>query len=358
MQFQEDTILRLIHTADIHLGATPDANMPWSKERSIAIRETFLKILRMAEKNQVDLLLIAGDLFHRQPLQRELKEVNYHFASLTHTRVVIIAGNHDYIRENSPYPDFEWADNVTFLSSATMSSVYFEDINTEVHGFSYHHQEIREPLYDDCRAPSDGRIHILLAHGGDPLHIPIRLQKLAASGFHYVALGHIHQPRIYKNTRLAYCGSPEPLDKTDMGRRGCIVGEVTRNSFRLHWQALAETQYKLHTITTTAETTQSAMLDLVREELNAHPRDIYRIRLTGFRDPELTFDLGWIRKAGRVVEVTDETIPAYDLPALLKEHNHDLISQYIRALGKEGASETETKALYYGLRALLNPNHN
>ena len=350
--------MRLIHTADIHLGATPDANLPWSKERSVAIQETFLRMIRLAKKNQVDLLLIAGDLFHRQPLQRELKEVNYHFASLPHTRVVIIAGNHDYIRENSPYLDFEWAENVTFLSSPTMSSVYFEDINTEVHGFSYHHQEIREPLYDDCRAPSDGRIHILLGHGGDPLHIPIRLQNLTNSGFHYVALGHIHQPRIYKNTRIAYCGSPEPLDKTDMGRRGCIFGELTLNSFRLHWQALAETQYKLHTIITTAEATQSSVMDQVREELLANPRDIYRIHLTGFRDPDLTFDLNTIKKIGRIVEVTDDTVPAYDLSALLKEHEHDLISHYIRTLSKEDASETETKALYYGLRALLNPNHN
>ena len=176
--------MRLIHTADVHLGATPDANMPWSQERSLAIRSSFLRIISMAEKNQADLLLIAGDLFHRQPLLRELKELNYHFSTLSHTRVVIIAGNHDYICENSPYLNFSWNENVTFLTSDTMTSVYFEHINTEVHGFSYHSQEIREPLYDSCRAPRDGRIHILLAHGGDPTHIPIRLQKLADSGFH------------------------------------------------------------------------------------------------------------------------------------------------------------------------------
>lgn len=98
--------MRLIHTADVHLGATPDANMPWSQERSLAIRSSFLRIISMAEKNQADLLLIAGDLFHRQPLLRELKELNYHFSTLSHTRVVIIAGNHDYICENSPYLNF------------------------------------------------------------------------------------------------------------------------------------------------------------------------------------------------------------------------------------------------------------
>ena len=45
-----------------------------------------------------DLLLVAGDLFHRQPLLRELKEVDGLFASLDRTQVVLVAGNHDYMR--------------------------------------------------------------------------------------------------------------------------------------------------------------------------------------------------------------------------------------------------------------------
>ena len=349
--------MRLIHTADVHLGATPDANMPWSQERSLAIRSSFLRIISMAEKNQADLLLIAGDLFHRQPLLRELKELNDHFSTLSHTRVVIIAGNHDYICENSPYLNFSWNENVTFLTSDTMTSVYFEHINTEVHGFSYHSQEIREPLYDSCRAPRDGRIHILLAHGGDPTHIPIRLQKLADSGFHYVALGHIHQPRIYKNTNMAYCGSPEPLDKTDLGKRGCILADVTQDTCQIHWQTVSETQYRIFHITVTAETTQGSVMQTVRSELAANPMHIYRFHLGGFRDPDLMFDLGQIRRAGRVVEVLDHTEPAYDLEQLAAEHSHDLISHYIHELDREDATPRERKALFYGLRALLNPDH-
>ena len=42
----------------------------------------------MCEEEQTELLLIAGDLFHRQPLLRELKEVDYLFGSLTKTQVV------------------------------------------------------------------------------------------------------------------------------------------------------------------------------------------------------------------------------------------------------------------------------
>lgn len=347
--------MRFIHTGDIHLGATPDTGFPWSKERTDAITQTFLRIIDMAEKYRVDLLLIAGDLFHRQPLRRELKELNYYFSKLTHTRVVMIAGNHDYLRENSPYLNHEWPEHVTFLSSATMSSVYFEDINTEVHGFSYHHQEVREPLYDDCRAPSDGRIHILLGHGGDAHHVPIRMPALASSGFDYVALGHIHQPRIFKNTNIAYCGSPEPMDKTDLGRRGCILGEIHEGNCRLSWRALAETEYAVVEIPVTRNTTQAEVNEHILRECEANPMNIFRIRLTGFRDPDLFFDLDAIRALGRIVEITDETEPDYDLDALRKEHAHDLVSYYIQALTEEDTTPIQRKALYYGLRALLNP---
>ncbi len=44
-------------------------------------------------------MLIAGDLFHRQPLLRELKEMNSILEMLEHTEVVMIAGNHDYIKK-------------------------------------------------------------------------------------------------------------------------------------------------------------------------------------------------------------------------------------------------------------------
>ena len=90
----------------------------------------------------------------------------------------------------------------------------FEDINTEVTGFSYYTAEIPEPRLDALEAPEDGKIHILLGHGGDANHVPIDRAALASSGFSYIALGHIHRPEILLDKKMAYCGSPEPLDKT------------------------------------------------------------------------------------------------------------------------------------------------
>ena len=85
--------MKFIHIADVHLGAQPEAAV-YSQSRGRELWESFEKILGVCEDERTDLLLIAGDLFHRQPLVRELKEVNYLFSELTATKVVLIAGNH------------------------------------------------------------------------------------------------------------------------------------------------------------------------------------------------------------------------------------------------------------------------
>ena len=98
--------MRFMHIADVHLGALPDAGAPWSGDRGKELWQTFEKCIGEARARKVDLLLIAGDLFHRQPRGRELQEVNTLFSSLSGTIVVLMAGNHDYLKPSSPYWDF------------------------------------------------------------------------------------------------------------------------------------------------------------------------------------------------------------------------------------------------------------
>ncbi len=347
--------MRFLHTGDIHLGMTPEAGTPWAREREDAISQTFLRILALAVEQNVDLVLIAGDLFHRPPLLRECKELNYHLSCLAPIPVVIIAGNHDYIRERSPYLSFPWAENVMILSDASLSSVYFENLHTHVHGLSFHGREIHDPLLDSLTAPDDDDIHILLAHGGDATHIPISYASLAQAGFDYVALGHIHQPRIFPSKNMAYCGSPEPLDRTELGAHGCILGEITEKGCQLSWTPLAQTQYRLLELSITAHSTVGEIQQHVKKELTSSPSDLFRLLLTGFRDSEISFDPDDFSCLGRIVEVIDKTEPEYNLDDLLANHANDLISHYIQALQTPTASELQKKALYYGLRALLNP---
>ena len=72
------------HAADIHLGAEPDKGFPWSKERGQEIWDSFRRLIRQAGEEKAGLFLIAGDLFHRQPLMKELKESK--LSVFNHTR--------------------------------------------------------------------------------------------------------------------------------------------------------------------------------------------------------------------------------------------------------------------------------
>ena len=168
----EKSKMKFIHIADVHLGAQPDSGPLYSGGRSRELWETFERVIRVCEDEQADLLLIAGDLFHRQPLVRELREVDYFFSELTHTKVVLIAGNHDYIGANSNYRTFRWRENVFPLFGEKPQYVDFPELKTAVYGLSYHSREISRPLYDGFTAAGAEPFEILLAHGGDEKHIP------------------------------------------------------------------------------------------------------------------------------------------------------------------------------------------
>lgn len=349
--------MKFIHTADIHWGMTPDSDQTWSRERFQAIKDTFTQIITRARDLEVDCLFIAGDLFHRQPLARDLKELNYLFSTIPSVHVVIIAGNHDHIRKNSALHSFSWCPNVTMFMEEEISSVYFPEINTQVHGFSYHSTEIRENRIDHLEVADDRRIHVLLTHGGDAAHLPFDRNALAASDFSYIALGHIHKPEIIAEGKMAYPGSPEPLDKTETGPHGILAGEidpVSRKTTSLRFITLCKSQYIPLAVNITPETTNTELDMRMTQEIEQRGRHhIYRFRIRGMRDPDLDLDFNSLMARYRIAEILDESEPQYDFSALFEEHPSDMIGFYIRTLQKPEMSHVEKKALYYGINALL-----
>ena len=345
--------MKILHTADLHLGMHPDKGMPWGEERYEAIWNAFRRIIDQANEEQADLLLIAGDLFHRQPLLRDLKEVNALFDTLTTAQVVLIAGNHDCITARSHYRDFLWSDHVTILADDQMESVYLKDLNVEIHGFSYHQSEIREAMYDHLRVPADGRIHILLGHGGDEKHVPVDKQRLAAAGFHYAALGHIHKPELHDGLRLAWCGSPEPIDCTDVGIRGYILADVTLRQTRLKFIPICTAQYVPLTVTVTPDTTREGLSYSLRQATEKKGlQHIYRITLKGERHPELDLSVP-VPLSARIVRWEDQTQTALDYEQLRRIHTDDLLGQFLREIETLPEGPLREKDMAYGVRACL-----
>ena len=78
-----------------------------------------------------------------------------------------MAGNHDYIQQNSFYRTCEWPENVCFFPREEVMCFDFPEQNTTVYGLSYWDREIRQVLNDVVFPKNTERFNILLALGGD-----------------------------------------------------------------------------------------------------------------------------------------------------------------------------------------------
>ncbi len=346
--------MKFFHMADVHLGAVPDKGFPWSYDRGREIWESFQNVIRQAGRENVGLFLIAGDLFHRQPLLKELKEVNALFASIPNTKIVLIAGNHDFIKENSFYQKISWAKNVFWLSKEELSYVDFPDLGVRVYGFSYHQREILEPRYDQMKISSPMPVNILLAHGGDESHIPITGDTFFSTPFDYVALGHIHKHQILEENKVAYAGSLEPLDKNETGMHGFIKGEIHKKEIYIEFVPASKREYRIISIRVGKDTTQFSLENTVREKIKEEGEEhLYTIVLEGKKPTHTEFFIDAFYKLGNIRDVEDKTTISYSKSQLRENYKGSIMEVYLSLFQQEGITEEEEKAFQYGVEALL-----
>lgn len=349
--------MKFIHTSDIHYGMQADSDKSWASERQRAIKQSISTIVDECKKREVDCLFISGNLFHRQPFIKDLKAVNSLFAKIPSVKIFIIAGVNDRIRQTSAVLNFPWADNVRYITSSSLTSIYDEELNMDVYGFSYYSQEIFDNRLKGIKVPDNGRINILLAHGGDAKHLPLDKKELEKANFSYVALGYQHKPQIIAGSHVVYSGSPEPLETNDWGEHGCFYGEinpVSRKLVELEFIPVSSTQYISLVVKVSTSSTNTELLMSISNEINRKgSKNIYKIKIQGTRDPNVDFDLDVLQTRMRIAEIVDESEPEYDFVGLYSEHPSDIIGFFIRELAKPNMSALDKKALYYGINALL-----
>lgn len=349
-------MIRFIHLADVHLGAVPDRGCPWSREREEEIWETFRRVIVTIRKSPVDLLFIAGDLFHRQPLISELREINDLFATISQTRIFLMAGDNDYMKEDSFYRTFKWNENVSLFDEESRTCIEIPDKNIYVYGLSYEHKEIHEALYDDWKKSDKRGFHVLMAHGGDEEHIPMDFRKMAEGGFDYVALGHRCQQQAPLKDWMLYSGALEPIDRNDLGEHGYIEGTYDEGKVRTRFVPFASRSYQNLLLTVREGSTQHTLEEMLRNEIMKRGgKNIYRVIIQGTRSPGSLLLAERLKSMGNIVEVLDESRPAYDLEKLHEQYKGTLIGDYIEQFpDNDRRPVVQDKALYHGLQALLN----
>lgn len=355
----EVNAMKFIHIADVHLGARPDRGRVWSDAREEEIEETFKDVLKVCEEQQVDLLLIAGDLFHEQPSLNRLKNIDYMFSKIPDTKIMIIAGNHDYVDEGQVWHDFKFSSNVVMFPKDKMASVYIKHLNVAVTGYSYGKQEYTERILEDITPRKEGAYNILLAHGGDSTHMPFSKDKLAKSDFDYIALGHIHKPVHILKNKMAFAGSLEPLDYTETGKHGYIMGEVDgEGKTHITFVHAAKRSYVNMAIEVAESYTNAEISDVIIEQIKKRGVDnIYRIMLKGIIDNDLQLNLSALTKQYNINEIIDNTEYGYDIDELVTNNESNLLGRYVKALRNSEDTtedpEIRDKALRYGIEAML-----
>ena len=235
--------VKILHCADIHLGSDFRTMGRKAISRRADLRNTFLDIVKLCLSEEIQILLIAGDLFESWTIPEDNFELaRDSFANISNTKVVIAAGNHDPISYNSPYlRENFWPDNV-FIMPADYSSIFFEDLNTEIWGASFSSSYVEETIFRHISSNNRDRIQIGIIHGTlgsegqlSPYN-PLSLKQISKSGLDYLALGHIHKAsgvQKESETFYAYPGCPEARGFDELGEKGVLIGHVGKNTCNL-----------------------------------------------------------------------------------------------------------------------------
>ena len=217
--------LRLVHTADVHLGELPT---PWHGREPDADERAFARVIDIVLAEKADALLIAGDLFD----SNRVPEPAIRFAQSQIARVacpvVLIPGNHDCYDETSIYRRFDFRSigpHVHPLYAEAGEVVAFEDLGLVVWGKGLvEHAPANRPM---AGVPQRALDHwfVGMAHGHfvedrrEPRSSLITPDEIEGSGLDYLALGHVHVFRDVSQgaVRACYPGAPRISYAPDAG---------------------------------------------------------------------------------------------------------------------------------------------
>lgn len=243
-------MLRLLHTADLHLGLE-SGQLDADDRRKLARARLDVvdQILSLAEQYSVDAVLWAGDVFDTPDVEEDWWRG---FAGKLATRrnwsrpVVLLPGNHDPLVPGSVYhPDHPFrtalppwvkvvdsdtfeltiGDGAVLVAAPCRSRAGAEDLALSL----------------PARSANDTRIRVGLVHGSTfdlPDHqtnFPIARDATAQRGLDYLAIGDTHGYRVIPENGVApivYPGAPEPTRFGESGAGSVVIVTLRRPGAR------------------------------------------------------------------------------------------------------------------------------
>lgn len=366
--------MKILHTGDIHLdspfaGLSPDA----ARQRRSELRAAFSDMISYARQQDVDLVLIAGDLFDKVYVTRDtIALLCREFASLL-CPVVIAPGNHDPADDKSIWNKGIFPGNVFVFTSAALSHFSFDELDCCVYGYAFESASLRTCPLEGKSVEDPTKLNILCAHGDATSPIstygPLPAGVLEAFGADYCALGHFHNPENATAALTvpgAYCGCPEGRDFGETGIKGAVLVtlEKERGEAALDWKRIrfCRKVYEQRTLQLDGVTEQAEIESALRALLleAGFGEDVFlRITLTGNVDPGLSIDTEALVAMGNDLahlEVRDATVPTWNASALQNDQGMrgEIYRLLLPKLESTDPAERETgrSALRFAMAAL------
>ena len=233
-------MIKFIHCADLHLDSPFKSRHYLSPSILNDVKQSgynsFTNIIDDAIKEQVDFVIISGDLFDQD--NRTLRAEVYlreQFKKLEQEQifVYIIHGNHDPLSDSV---HTVWPENVTVFSDK-VSTYQLITKNGQVvylHGFSYQKDASYENKVDEYPESTGNKgIHIGLLHGTysqasnvKNRYTEFNVEDLNSKLYHYWALGHIHERQMISElSQIHYPGNIQARHFKEKGEKGYLLVE-------------------------------------------------------------------------------------------------------------------------------------
>lgn len=245
--------MRFLLVSDVHL----DTPFAWARPavaraRRQMIRDTFLRALAVADDEDVDAVLVGGDLYEHERLTPDTAAFLRDALGEVSRPVFLAPGNHDWIGPHSAYVQTPWSSNVHVFTEDRLVPVALAE------GLTLWGAAHRSPANTDgfldggFTVGGRGGVHLALFHGsqrgglhieaqGKAPHAPFDPVQIERAGLHHAFLGHFHTPRA--EATFTYPGNPAPLTFGEQGARGAVLVDVHPDgSVDRRWRVVATSQ--------------------------------------------------------------------------------------------------------------------
>jgi DNA repair protein SbcD/Mre11 len=291
---------RFVHTADIHLDSPLRSlalrNPDLAELVGDASRQALVAIVDLCLEEQVDALIIAGDLYDGD--QTSMKTARFlasqmerlHQASIC---TYLIKGNHDALSKIAR--ELVMPETVRIFGHAEALEITKRSLQVAIHGLSFAKPQAPESLLPKYRPPVQGAINIGIMHSslagspGHDVYAPCNVFDLHASGFDYWALGHIHQRAQHAGTATVIMpGMPQGRDINEAGAKTVSLVTVSDDrTITVEERLTSVAQFQRVDVDlagvsewrVAAAAIETALL--TERERTASPHLVARLRLTG-----------------------------------------------------------------------------